>query len=236
MSLKFRIALVLGVTCILGCVSEIKDLKDFPEHKAALEFRKAAKSAEEKAAMEAVKKRMRIEGRQEEREIFDPWLPPAEIANEKLLSALQGLPKDVYGYPDWTAAVRKGLLNPINSLEQFLETRKMGALLSEGSMEAAELAEKYMNAAAPDDIIFEINDRLMFNVTFSHRVHTYWLSCEICHSDIFEPEKGANDFSMNDIWDGEYCGRCHGKVAFQPKGYDNCRRCHNSRKKTMGVR
>lgn len=100
----------------------------------------------------------------------------------------------------------------------------------------AEIKEKVINGPLDMDILFEINDRLMFNVVFPHKIHSFWLSCSICHPKIFIAKKGANQFSMYDIWNGEYCGRCHGKVAYQPKGYENCQRCHMSRKKTMGVR
>lgn len=233
MRLSPGIALVVVLICLPGCVRDVKNLKDFPEDKVAVEARKAAKLAEEEA-MQAIKKR--FEEKPPETNIFDPWVPPVEIPVEKLSRALQYLPKDKFGYTDWTAAVRKGLLSPLDSLEELSETKKVGALLPEGSREAVEAAEKYLNESAPDDIIFEINDRLMFNVRFPHKVHTYWLSCQICHPAIFVAKKGANNFTMYDIWEGRYCGRCHGKVAFQPKGYDNCRRCHSSRKKTMGVR
>ena len=79
------------------------------------------------------------------------------------------------------------------------------------------------------DVMFELNDDVMPDVLFSHKVHNFWLSCKDCHPEIFVDKKGANDFDMFDIWKGEYCGRCHGKVSFMPKGIENCKRCHNAR-------
>lgn len=227
-----RVLLLLALFCVLGCVRDVKDLNDFPEDRVSIEIRKAAKKVE-KEAMASMKKRYRVK---EGNEIFDPWKPPIKQKNEKLYIALQYLPKDKYGYPDWQAAARRGLLTPINSIEEFFQTKNDPSLLKAGSQAAVEAAEKYLNEVALDDVLFEINDRLMFNVRFSHKVHTFWLSCKICHPGIFKAKNGANQFTMYDIWQGEYCGRCHGKVAFPPKGYDNCRRCHSVGKRTMGIR
>lgn len=228
----YRIVLILVFFCILGCVRDVKDLNDFPEDRVSIEIRKAAVRIE-KQAVASMKKRYKNEG---ENGIFDPWKPPIKRKNEKLYIALQYLPKDKYGYPDWQAAARKGLLTPINSIEEFFQRKNNPSLLREGSEDAEEAAAKYLNEVALDDVLFEINDRLMFNVRFSHKVHTFWLSCKICHPGIFKAKNGANQFTMYDIWQGEFCGRCHGKVAFPPKGYDNCRRCHSVAKKTMGIR
>jgi len=85
-----------------------------------------------------------------------------------------------------------------------------------------------------EDIIFVINDSMMPDVMFPHRIHNYWFSCKVCHSGIFKPKKGANDFQMKDNWDGNYCGRCHGKVAYAPKGFENCIRCHSVKSQKAG--
>ncbi|RME69400.1 MAG: hypothetical protein D6778_00550, partial [Nitrospirae bacterium] len=50
-----------------------------------------------------------------------------------------------------------------------------------------------------------------------------WNGCELCHPDIFGVKKGATHYSMQDIFNGKFCGACHGKVAFAL--YD-CRLCH----------
>ncbi len=141
----------------------------------------------------------------------DPWVPPSPPAS--LPPALSGFPKDKYGYPDWTAAVKAGILKPQDSIAK--EEKKEETLFDK-------------------DILFEINDRLMANVLFPHKIHNFWFSCKVCHPSIFIDKKGANQFTMYDIWNGQYCGRCHGKVAFMPKGFENCRRCHSVKKKTMG--
>ena len=63
----------------------------------------------------------------------------------------------------------------------------------------------------------------MPDVIFPHFPHTYWLDCANCHPSIFIMKKGANPISMVKITNGEYCGRCHGRVAFP---LAECDRCH----------
>jgi c(7)-type cytochrome triheme protein len=68
------------------------------------------------------------------------------------------------------------------------------------------------------------------HVVFPHRQHTEWLDCSNCHPGIFVAKRGANDFGMLDVLQGEYCGRCHGAVSFP---LTECKRCH-SRDKPNG--
>jgi len=62
------------------------------------------------------------------------------------------------------------------------------------------------------------------DIIFSHRKHTVWNGCEVCHPDIFAGvKKGATKYSMLDINEGKYCGTCHRSVAFP---LQDCQRCH----------
>jgi c(7)-type cytochrome triheme protein len=62
-------------------------------------------------------------------------------------------------------------------------------------------------------------------VIFPHEVHGKWLDCSNCHPEIFGIEKDeTEDLAMEYILQYEFCGVCHGKVAFPPK--DNCKKCH----------
>jgi len=63
----------------------------------------------------------------------------------------------------------------------------------------------------------------MPDVVFPHFPHTFWLDCANCHPGIFIMKKGSNPISMVKIVNGEFCGRCHGRVAFT---LSNCTRCH----------
>lgn len=73
---------------------------------------------------------------------------------------------------------------------------------------------------------FEINARIagMPDIIFSHEKHTVWNGCELCHPDLFGVRKGATEYSMEDIFNGRFCGACHGKVAFPN---EDCQRCHS---------
>lgn len=61
-------------------------------------------------------------------------------------------------------------------------------------------------------------------VRFPHKAHTQWLDCGNCHEKIFKSKAGANPVSMGKILEGQYCGVCHGAVAFP---LTECNRCHS---------
>lgn len=89
----------------------------------------------------------------------------------------------------------------------------------------------------PDTTVNELNlDIIMDNtaemalVLFPHKAHTDWLDCENCHDKIFKKKAGATPVNMFAILAGEYCGRCHGAVAFP---LTECRRCHSVRRNTF---
>jgi len=126
--------------------------------------------------------------------------------------ALRHLPRDAFGEVNWTTAVMEGYLAPKGSLDPHAEE------------------EKPLNL----NIFIEAKVPLMANVVFPHSIHTYWLNCNNCHPKIFIPEAGANPITMDEIFEGKWCGRCHGKVAFKFWPEANCRRCHMVPKKMSG--
>jgi c(7)-type cytochrome triheme protein len=67
----------------------------------------------------------------------------------------------------------------------------------------------------------------MPDVVYPHKPHTQWLDCAQCHPGIFVPKKGGNAISMAAILMGQYCGVCHGKVAFP---VSECSKCHSKSK------
>lgn len=120
------------------------------------------------------------------------------------VKALRGLPKDAFGEVNWTASVVGGYIAPRPSLDPNVADDPPLSL----------------------NIFIEAKVPLMANVIFPHSIHTYWLSCKTCHPKIFIPEAGANPISMEEIFKGEWCGRCHNKVAFPFWPRENCNRCH----------
>ena len=64
------------------------------------------------------------------------------------------------------------------------------------------------------------------DVIFSHKKHTVWNGCELCHPLVFpSSKKGTIKYSMFQIMEGEYCGACHLSVAFSVW---LCAKCHTS--------
>lgn len=132
--------------------------------------------------------------------IHDPGGEAVAVLQEPH-EAMAGFPRDASGQIDWVKTLELGLVAPRMSVD--------------GSMEMF---------AVDFDIIFR-NTQSMPWVRFPHQQHTEWLTCANCHPAIFIPQAGSNPISMSAIIQGEFCGVCHGKVAFAPTL--NCGRCHS---------
>ncbi|MEE9613337.1 MAG: c(7)-type cytochrome triheme domain-containing protein [Thermodesulfobacteriota bacterium] len=193
-----------------------KGFSEFSSQGAVREHREVKKGKAEVQAEFAAAVKERFAGFEFTPELPDPWTPPEPMDPAAVPAAIRGFPTDKYGYPDWSVAAREGLIQPSDTILEAVREKGTDA-------------DKEKDIQK--DILFKINDRLMADVLFPHQAHTYWLSCKNCHPAIFKDKEKANTFTMYDIWNGEYCGRCHGKVAFQPKGFENCRRCHSVPKK-----
>ncbi|MBN4063244.1 hypothetical protein JYT79_00530 [Cardiobacterium sp. AH-315-I02] len=115
-------------------------------------------------------------------------------------SALSRLPADSAGNKvDWVRAIEDGYIHPRSGLN----STKPPKLL--------------------DTNILLNNTGSLPRVIFPHRQHTMWLACENCHDKIFKEKAGATPITMLKILEGEYCGVCHGAVAFP---LTECNRCH----------
>ncbi len=141
--------------------------------------------------------------------IRDPTNSAISVFQEPV-EALGSFPRDAKGQTDWVQALDQGLIDPRKGLN------------GEDQMFPVDF-----------DVIFT-NTGSMPNVRFPHRQHTEWLTCANCHPLIFLPQKGANPVNMAAIIQGNYCGVCHGKVAFAPT--KNCGRCHSVPRQTAGFR
>jgi c(7)-type cytochrome triheme protein len=62
-------------------------------------------------------------------------------------------------------------------------------------------------------------------VVFPHWFHRIRFRCKVCHAELkIEMRVGANDFTMNAISEGKFCGACHnGQIAWS---VENCDLCH----------
>ncbi|MFQ5428265.1 MAG: c(7)-type cytochrome triheme domain-containing protein [Thermodesulfobacteriota bacterium] len=116
---------------------------------------------------------------------------------------LEYLPKDKYGFVDWAQAMREGKISPKDSiLGKTVPTRP----------------------AFNEDVLIRSKLKFMADVNFPHSAHNEWLDCAPCHPKMFKKKAGATNISMLAIWKGQFCGRCHDKVAFPIR---NCFKCHS---------
>lgn len=137
--------------------------------------------------------------------VHDPANPGLKLLQEPA-EALANLPPDVVGNQVfWVKALEQGLISPRTNI------------LSETKVEVLDL-----------DIILPRTGEMPM-VKFPHRQHTEWLDCSNCHEKLFKSKTGATTgLNMFQILQGEYCGQCHGAVAFP---LTECNRCHSVHRK-----
>lgn len=135
--------------------------------------------------------------------IHDPENEAIQILQEPV-EAMVDFPLDRRGMVNWVEALRSGKIAPRRSLSG---DEYGGEMMLETDM----------------DIIMKQTAN-MPHVRFPHLAHTEWLTCNNCHPKIFIPQYEANPVSMEKILKGEFCGRCHDKVAF---ALFTCERCHS---------
>jgi c(7)-type cytochrome triheme protein len=116
------------------------------------------------------------------------------------------LPKERYGNGiNWEKAEDEGLIKPVDYLEG--------------------ISSKKANLKVTPDFSLKAKVEGMPDIIFSHRKHTVWNGCELCHPDIFLGiKRGSTKYSMVELFEGKYCGVCHDKVAFPQT---DCQRCHS---------
>jgi c(7)-type cytochrome triheme protein len=147
---------------------------------------------------------------------FDYKRAPGEFKRSKYgvidpspdVVSLQQLPVDSYGFVDWTKAMKDGIIVPRESISG--NPPRLGPEDSD---------------AFGGDVLIRSKMKFMPDVIFPHSAHTEWLKCSTCHPRIFKKKAGATPITMSGIWNGQFCGRCHDKVAFPTR---NCFKCHSA--------
>jgi c(7)-type cytochrome triheme protein len=113
------------------------------------------------------------------------------------------LPKGVYGV-NWEAAEKSGAIKLVDFVQ--------GISVKKSQMQSRK--DFFVDSPIP----------WVEPIQFSHEKHSIWNGCELCHPEIFPTaQKGTIRFSMFSNIEGQYCGACHGKVAFP---LNNCQGCH----------
>ena len=120
--------------------------------------------------------------------------------------AMSGMPPDAVGNRVlWVKALEQGLITPRASILPGTEVKVLD-----------------------QDVILPRTGEMPM-VRFPHKQHTEWLDCSNCHEKLFKSKAGATkELNMFQILQGEYCGLCHGAVAFP---LTECRRCHSVERK-----
>lgn len=114
------------------------------------------------------------------------------------------MPRAIGQAIDWEKAEEEGTITPIDFLE--------GLSVQRGALKAQ------------DDFSIESQATWASDVIFSHKKHAIWNGCAVCHPDIYASTKaGTVKYSMFQIFEGQSCGVCHGKVAFS---LFLCEKCH----------
>ncbi len=113
------------------------------------------------------------------------------------------LPKDRFGLIDWADSIKSGAVKPLGSLDP----------------------KKKETPPFDMDVVVYTKSQFMPDVIYPHKIHTMWLTCTNCHPKIFPMNaKQANAMmTMPAIAAGEFCGKCHNRVAFP---LSDCERCH----------
>jgi len=140
------------------------------------------------------------------RPVYKPWEEFTMMYNTKApeqtnwAEKLAALPRYEKGDINWVKALDDGLIKPKPGIDDSAQDE-----------ETEDFMVTMIPKESPDDKAY-----------YPHLPHTKVLSCKNCHNAIFKKKEGASDFTMQAIKKGEFCGVCHGSVAFHPKDCDLC--------------
>lgn len=141
-----------------------------------------------------------------EDQLHDPQSQAIELLQEPA-EALSILPPDTAGNQvRWVKALEDGYISPRTNI------------LPDTDVQILDL-----------DVLMKRTAEMPM-VLFPHKPHTQWLDCANCHDKIFKAKAGATPVNMFQILQGNYCGQCHGAVAFP---LTECKRCHSVPRKNM---
>ncbi len=102
------------------------------------------------------------------------------------------------------------------------KTEALGLIRPSDYLEGVSIRKRAM--PVQKDFSLEPAQANMPEIIFSHQKHTVWNGCAVCHPEPFVGvAKGATKYTMVEIFQGRYCGICHGSVAFPNI---DCQRCH----------
>lgn len=155
-----------------------------------------------------------------DRKVFEACSKKSAPEEARLCERCHSLGKNVKKENDFYAFTKK---YPEELFGNEIDWEKAEA---DGIIRLSDVMEGYVKRSSlpiPKDFELKSSGSWMSDIKFSHKKHAVWSGCESCHPDIFNVEKGATHYTMIQVFDGEYCGICHGTVSFPLL---DCRRCH----------
>ena len=138
----------------------------------------------------------------------DSTRPPIEQEYDAVVVQTM-LPRDSGGNIDWVRALRDSIIRP-----RFTPDGARAVLIDSGFNYDVFLTDDSLNTAV-----------------FSHTVHLEWSTCQSCHPQRF-PKK-HEPITHAAMQKGQYCGACHGTVAFPMRSA--CYRCHRDPPQTPTI-
>lgn len=92
----------------------------------------------------------------------------------------------------------------------------------EAAKKAGKISASGKGSGGPKTLVYK--PKGIGQVTFNHEFHTNAFSCKDCHTKVFKMKKGGNKMTMDAMYAGKFCGKCHdGKVA---TASTECAKCH----------
>ena len=155
--------------------------------------------------------------------LHDPANPGIKLLQEPG-DALSKLPRGTGGNRvNFTKALQEGLISPQADPKAEPKIAADGKIAADTDSPA----ETKVNVLDLDVIMPRTGELAM--VRFPHKQHTEWLVCSNCHDKPYKYKAGATvEINMFAILQGEFCGTCHGAVAFP---LTECSRCHSEVRK-----
>ncbi len=157
------------------------------------------------------------------RKLFASCTKPLARENRPVCFRCHSFGRDVKPEIDFGAFTAKLPRGRFGNGVDWEKAEEIGAIKPSDFLEGVSIARKPITAQKD----FELSPKLvqMPGIIFSHKKHTVWNGCELCHPDIFVGVKrGVTKYSMVDNFEGRYCGACHLSVAFP---MTDCQRCHS---------
>lgn len=158
----------------------------------------------------------------EDRIVFESCNKNAKKEDYKKCERCHSLRKNVKKEYDFYKITEKFPKGRFGNGIDWVKAEDEGFIKLQDAIEGVSIKRKEFKR--PNDFDLQAKIEGLPEIVFSHQKHTVWMGCEGCHPEIFIGiKKGSTKYSMQEIFQGKYCGYCHITVAFP---LNDCQRCH----------